>query len=183
MSKICFAQQVKIEIEETISREQIPNNALIITDPILADAKSINYYIEKGGDSTSYEIKCRFRNKLLSIEFYENGRLMDIEVLTDLDNISKKAEENIEDYFEDNLEKYKTVRVQRQYSSNSLDGAEVINAFLNNNNDKLTIRYEIIAYVKSEEKFGPYEYLFDHEGSFINYQKVSHRSSDNVLYK
>jgi hypothetical protein len=58
----------------------------------------------------------------------------------------------------------------------------VIEEFLDNDWEDLTIRYEIIARVKGNDMFGAYEFLFDQEGKLIQQRKINRRSVDNILY-
>lgn len=180
-----WTQNIKVEIEREINRDAVPEEIIEKAEDILKDSGKITYYQEENEEKITYELKTEWRGRKLSIEFYSNGQLMDIEELIDLNDIDENPRKEIERYFDKNLDKHKITRVQRQYNGeeDEDDDEEVIEDFIENDLDDLIIKYEIVAYVKSDDKFGPYEFLFDKEGRILDIQKISHRSSDNVLYK
>ncbi len=177
------AQDVKKEYEKSIKAEEIPAEVLELVSPILEEGNGIEYFEEFNGQDRSFEIKMEWRGKQISVEFYEDGRLMDIERLISFDEIGEDAKENIHEYLE-SYTRYKIIRLQRQYSAEDQDeeDEEVIEEFIEQDIEDLTVRYEMVVYLKGHNRYGPYELLFDHEGALINSQEVERRSPDNVLY-
>ncbi len=178
-----WAQDVKKEYEKAVKVEEMPQRVLDLAAPLLKDAEQIDYYEEYNGQELFYEIKMEWQGKQLSVEFYEDGRLMDIEQLITMDEVRKSARPQIEQYLE-SYDRYKITRLQRQYSAEDQDeeDEEVIEEYIEYDTEDLTVRYEMIVYLKGQGKYGPYELLFDHYGKLLNSQKVERRSPDNVLY-
>ena len=162
----------------------MPDNAIELLKPFFDDAKIINYYMESGGGDISYEAKFSWKGDKLSIEFFKNGSLMDIEELIGINDIKSKTQKEVEKFFSENFKKHKIIRIQRQFSAEDAHekGSEVIEEFLENDWDDLTIRYEIVAEVLDQDVIGPYEFLFDRKGKLIEKRKIIRRSPDNLLY-
>lgn len=179
-----YAQKVKQEYEKDIKEEEVPAEILELIKPMLEESRRIRYYEEYDGEKTGYEIKMLWRDRQLSVEFYADGRLMDIEELISYKEIEEEAREEIAEYFEEEFEKHKIQRLQRQYTPEEEDDEdeELIEDFMEDDREDLTIRYEIVVRVKSDEMYGPYELLFDDEGELLDVQKIERRSLDNVLY-
>ena len=179
-----MAQEKKVEVEKRIPQNKMPDESIKLIEPFLEDAKMIRFYLESGGGEISYEAKFSWKGKKLSIEFFENGSLMDIEQLIQLQEIKTGVREEITEFLSENYAKYRITRIQRQFSAEEPDeeGSEVIEEFMENDWDDLTIRYEIVAEVLNEDVIGPYEFLFDRKGKLIEKRKIIRRSSDNILY-
>ena len=177
------AQNVKKEYEKSVKAEEIPDLVRYKAAPLLEDAEQVDYYEEYNGDELFYEIKMEWNEKQLSVEFYSDGRLMDIEHLITTDEIHEEAREQIVKYLE-GYDRYKITRLQRQYSAEDQDeeDEEVIEEFIEYDTDDLTVRYEMVVYLKGKGKYGLFEFLFDDDGELIETQRVERRSPDNVLY-
>lgn len=177
-----LAQEVKREFEKSITRDEVPAKALEIAAPMIEDADNLRYFYEQNTGGEFYEIKLLRENRYFSIEFYQDGRLMDIEELVPLGDIREEARELIQSYFEENFRRYRLTRIQIQYSDDLPD--RVVRGVMNKNTDDLRIRYEIEAIVKGgeEDLFGPYEFLFDEKGELLNSREIEERATDNVRY-
>jgi len=177
------AQKVKKEYEKSVKAGEIPKEVLDKASPLLKDAEQIDYYEEYNGDELFYEIKMEWNGMQLSVEFYEDGRLMDIERLITMEEVREGRREQIEKLL-NTYDRYKITRLQRQYSAEDQDeeDEEVIEEFIEYDTDDLTVRYEMVVYLKGDGKYGLYELLFDDDGELIETQKVERRSPDNVLY-
>jgi len=178
-----YAQNVKREYEKSVKPEALPDKVLEMAAPFIKDAEQVDYYEELNGEELFYEIKMEWQGKQLSIEFYENGQLMDIEQLITMDEVNEDARQPIQEYLE-SYDRYKITRLQRQYSAEDQDeeDEEVIAEYLEYDTNDLTVRYEMVIYLKGHGRYGLYELLFDDDGELIETQKVERRSPDNVLY-
>ncbi|WKN30010.1 hypothetical protein PZB74_13650 [Porifericola rhodea] len=186
ISHLALAQDEKKEYEEKIDESEIPETIKELLSPMMEDARRIKYFREYDENHSGYEIEMVWEGKKLSIEFYDDGRLMDIEELISHKEIEDEAREAIDEYMDDTYKRHRMLRIQRQYTAEEEDDEdedeEIIEDFMEGDTDDLTIRYEIVAQVKGEEKYGPYEFLFDDEGNTLKVQRIDRRSSDNVLY-
>lgn len=173
---------VKKEYEESVEPTEIPARALELAEPFLQQGRDTRYYREFTEDGEFYEIKLEYKGRRLSIEFHDDGSLYDIEELIDIDELPDKIEDNIEEYFEDTYRRHRITRQQRQYSGD--DENEVIRKVLENKPRGLTIKYELEADVigGEEDRFGPYEFLFDDKGRLENSREIELRATDNVTY-
>lgn len=177
------AQDKKVEIEKTIEQSEMPEEAVELLKPLLEDVRKVKLYYETDGKMESYEAKFIWKSKPLSIEFYKDGKLMDIEHLIKFKEIDKKPLRNIKDYFNDNFTRHKILRIQRQYSTEQDEGEkDIIEDLMTADREDIIIRYEIVAEVQNNEVLGAYEFLFDHKGDLIEKREAERRSSDNFLY-
>lgn len=180
----CFSQRVKNEVEESIAKSEMPDKSLALISGLLKDARKTRFYRETDGEQVSYEAKIGWRGNMYSIEFFEDGSLMDIEKLVSYHSLSEEDRNNIEKYLSQEYTRFKIRKVQKQFSAEEHDeeDEEVIEEFLEQDNDDLIIRYEIEIDVRAQAGVGAYEMLFDNEGNFISKRKILRRSLDNILY-
>lgn len=181
---ICFSQRVKNEVEESIVKDMMPERAMKLLSDLLKDARKVHFYRETDGEQVSFEAKMARKGGIFSIEFYEDGSLMDIEKLISYHSIPQEIRDSIEEYLAKEYKRFKVRRTQKQFSAEEDDEEdnEVIEEFIEQDNDDLTIRYEIEIDVRDQSGVGSYEMLFDEEGHFLNKRKIIRRSLDNILY-
>lgn len=172
-----FAQEKKQEVETSIKKSDLPEEALSILNQFWNDEKKADFYREFDGQSISYEAKFKLNNYLHSIEFDENGTLLDIELLINFDKIPKNTGNAIKSYLNDQYTKFRITRVQRQYSNDEEDLAEL---FLKKEFDDLTIRYELEVEAQNKEELGAFEFLFNENGQLIRKREIVRRSLDNI---
>jgi hypothetical protein len=178
------SEKPKQEMERPISKRDMPERAIQLLEPFLENTRQVKFYQESDGEQTSYEAKFLWQQKTLSIEFFNNGKLMDIEQLITFEEVEASAIKEIASYFKNNFSRHKITKTQRQFTAEKRrdNSEEVIEEFLDNDWEDLTIRYEIIARVKGSDMFGAYEFLFDQEGKLMQKRAINRRSADNILY-
>jgi len=176
------AQAEKREFEKSVKADKLPDSLIILVNEVFPTAKNIRYYLESDGARQSYEIKLRDEGRKLSIEFYADGQLMDVEELVSFKDLPEDLNEKIEDYFDEQFEKFILTRVQKQFRGPNTK--QVLEAIKRSQTDHLKIRYEIEAVVAGEDEqlLGSYEFLFSAEGTLISTAQILKRSSDNVTY-
>lgn len=179
-----FSQGVKREVEESISRTEMPEQALSLLKNLLQGARKVHYYRETDGDRTSYECKLLWQGDAYSIEFLENGSLLDIEKLMAYHALPEKVRGNMDDYLSRNFQKFKIKKLQQQFTAEDSDESdqEVIREFIEQDADDLTIKYEIEVNTKKDRKINAYEMLFDKNGNYIKQRIIVRRSLDHILY-
>lgn len=183
-SLAAFGQNNKQEKEIRIDRELMPENAISTLLPFLEKANRIRYYHETDGVHHSYECKFRHEGKFYSVEFTEDGRLEDVEVVIDLKELPENTSGSIVDFLKEEFSRYIIRKIQKQYTSGSgkQDDAEIIKKALENDEEKMTVRYEIEVDGKQGNNLISQELLFDQNGSFIQYRNIIRRQVDNILY-
>jgi hypothetical protein len=179
-----FGQGNKQEKEIRIPRQQMPQKALELLQPFLDQAGRVRYYHETDGVQQSYECKFRHQGRIYSVEFTEDGRLEDVEVVVNLNELPDKAKNNITEYLEKEYARFIIRKIQKQFTSDDEENpaAEIIEKAMKNKDGNLTIRYELEVDGKQDLSLISHEVLFDHEGLFIQKRKIIRRQVDNILY-
>jgi len=79
---------------------------------------------------------------------------------------------------------HKIKRVQIQFSAQEADqsDAEVMEAFMEKDQEDLTVRYEMEVDGKAGSRVGSFELLFDARGKLLNQRDIVRRPVDNLLY-
>ncbi len=178
-----IAQAVKDEVETAITAPDMPEKAMKLL-ALLEDAGKARFYHERDGQKTSYECKLKWQGHTYSVEFYEDGSLMDIEKLMKYRALPRQVRHSIKAYLHEGHQRAKVKKVQQQFSAEDSDETdeEVLQAFLKKEHDDLTIRYELEVAIRKGNEVGTYEMLFDHTGKFLRKRKIVRRSLDNILY-
>lgn len=179
-----YGQKIKQEKEIRINGELMPQNAIGTLQPFLDEAARIRFYHETDGTRHSYECKFRHDRKYYSIEFNEDGHLEDVEVGITLKELPEKTAENITEYLKQKFTRNIIRKIQKQFTTgkSEQDDAEVIKKALDNDEENMTIRYEIEVDGKQDKNLTSQEILFDHIGLFIQERNIIRRQVDNILY-
>ena len=174
--------QYKYEREYRIKKNQFPVQAHQFIEDQLQNARKIRYYRETDSTKVSYEAKFKLDKLHYSVEFDEQGRLEDIEILIKEVDIPNDTFAAITSYLQNNFSKYRIRRIQQQYPVNENETVEetLKNAF--QNLLLPTIRYEIMVAAKKDKGFEDYEILFDYQGEFIQLRKSLPLNHDHILY-
>lgn len=180
---VIMAQAVKNEIEDSIKREEMPENALAVLDEFWAELNDIQYYFQTDGEEESYEAKLEWKGHQYSIEFDRTGIIKDVEKLIELEMVSPEAIDGINEYLQKEFRRLNIIRLQRQHiakDSDDPDGEDFIEDILEGDEDDLEIRYELEVEGRSGRQIGAFELLFDHSGNLIQRRKIERRSVDNI---
>ena len=180
---VAYGQDVKREVEDSIDRSDMPANALLTLDEFWPENDNIRYYFETDGDSESYEAKLEWQGKQYSIEFTENGNIIDVEQLLEITEISESAAEAINNYLDQHFNRYRITRLQRQYLADDDDESndiDFIDDILEEDEEDYEIRYELEVEGKSGSEIGAFELLFNKDGDMIQQRRIIRRSIDNI---
>ncbi|WMN11913.1 hypothetical protein QYS49_31755 [Marivirga salinae] len=189
-----YAQEIgeKYEREEKIKQEEFPKPALKLIKPILKKGKRTRYFKDHEAETYFFEVKTIYKDEKISIKFYKDGSLLDIEILKEFNELPEEIQEQIQQYFQTNYKKHNLNRIQIQYNREKEyeDGEleidedkEYVEEFLELDLEDLVIKYEIEAEVVSEDnERGFFEFLFGAEGKMEQIKKIIIRADDNVLY-
>ncbi|HKK87245.1 MAG TPA: hypothetical protein VJ917_00260 [Saprospiraceae bacterium] len=160
-SFIGFGQ--KLEIEKRIRQDDFPVKAIQYLEENYGLEGKIKWYTEESGEQKSYEAKFSREQQLYSVEFYEDGSLMDVEIEISYEDIPAESRSLIEKKWDHDFRKSRVRRVQQQES-------------------ELGRRYEIIVRGKKDKNTELYEYLFESDGQFVKSLMILARPDDLNLY-
>jgi hypothetical protein len=179
-----LAQAVKNEMETSIQPNQMPEKAMLLLGPVLTDALRVRYFRETDGDLVTYESKLQWKGDFYSIEFEQDGSLLDIEKLVKFRSLPKEIRQQVETQMETEFGRHRIRRTQVQFSAgySGQPDAEIISKFINNAGGELTVRYEIEADGRIGSQIGGYELLFDPDGKLVKRRPIVRRPLDNILY-
>lgn len=173
------AQNTKQEVEKSISRDEMPVNALTLINQFWNEQKKVDFYREFDGEKISYEAKLKWEGYQYSIEFDEQGLLEDVEQLIEFDQLPDALQNTITVKLEQQYSKFRINHVQRQFLPEG-DDVKFLDQLFNENFQDLTIRYELEVDGQSKSEFGSFELLFDQNGQQIRKRKIVRRSLDNI---
>lgn len=178
------AQDKKIEKEEGIDREEMPEDAFFLIDKIPQKANRLRYYYQTDGEEESYETKFKFKRSIFSVEFGKDGKLEDVEVILKEKQLPKQTLQNIQTYLEKNHERHKLEKIQAQYLPNSVSESSAEKLFLKSLSfhTQQPDNYEIIVAVKNKGKLKKFEMLFDKNGQFKNEREIIRNSYDYLIF-
>jgi len=173
--------QNKYEREFRIRKTQFPEKAIGFIEDRLNDARKIRFYKETDSAKVSYEAKFKKDRLRYSIEFDQDGKLEDIEILIKEVDIPEDSFKNITLYLQKEFKKYRIRRMQQQYPLVDNNTEKTLeNAF--QNIILPSINYEFIVAGKKDKKYEQYEVLFNASGNFIKLRKSLPPNYDHVLY-
>ena len=174
-----FAQK-KTEKEYRISVDLVPERAVLFIKSAYASPEKVKWYYEETSGKKSYEAKITHKEKSHSIEFDTSGRLEDIEMKIEWDQIPINIKKNIEEYLIANYQKYEIQRMQMQLSGNE----EIVRKSMMEQNYSYPgiIRYEIEYSGKQQNSHELWEGVFNESGLFIEKREVELLPTQNLNY-
>lgn len=184
LQQVLTAQDFKEEVENSINREEMPASALDALEDFLEDQSvtDLEFFRETDGETTTFEAKLNWRDYQYSVEFTDEGSLLDIEQLIEFSEIPEEVQGHIAGKMEEQFSRFRMTRIQRQFIADEEDeeGEDVIEDFLENDMDDLIVRYEIEVEGQNRREMGSFEMLFDSDGELIQRRRIVRRSLDNI---
>lgn len=177
-----FSQDKKMEKEDRIPLEEMPATASsFLKENLPENIRKLRYYYETDGEHTSYEAKFKYARKNFSVEFDIEGRMEDVEVTAEKNELNKAIYKNIETHLEKNHERYRIEKIQAQYLSKNANDKNTLNRSLNFHEFQPD-NYELIVATKDEGELEKFEMLFDSTGMFVEKRKIIMNSYDYLLF-
>lgn len=171
----CFSQE-KFEKEYRVKLNQVPEVARNFIEKCQFE-NTIKWYVEESQDGKTFEAKSKKYNHKYSIEFSENGQLLDVEKTVKFKNLPENIQAIINNGLSKFFKKYSVKKIQIQWS-----GSET---FLL---DKVLIRhsnmqfFEIVLKGKKENKYELFEVLINDKGEIIKELKFSTDNTNNLQF-
>jgi hypothetical protein len=172
--------QQKFEREVRIDPSVVPATAIEFVKQLQFSSK-IKWFKETGLNRNSFEAKTKSKGNKYSIEFDVQGRLEDVEIIIQKKKLPSEVRQKITEQLQKDLSKFKWGKIQIQYSG---DAQAVRKKVMSETSSEegLIIRYEIIVSAKINKKYQQFEYLFSHEGSFLEKKNILLQNTDNLEY-
>lgn len=178
-----IAQGEKNEVEDSIRKKEMPKNALEILDEFWPNMNDIRYYFQTDGDTETFEAKLEWQGSDYSIEFDNTGRVIDVEMLIEKQEISPEASSGINEYLDQEFRRVRITRLQRQFiadDDDDWDDEDFIDDILEGDEEDYEVRYELEVEGRSGSEIGAFELLFNQFGDLIQRRKIVRRSVDNI---
>ena len=173
------SQAQKIEKESRIASEKVPTKALEFIFNATASSK-IKWYYEKNELGNSYEAKFLLKKQKVSVEFDLKGNLQDVEIEISKSKIPSKIRKQMRKYFKIYFNKYRILKVQKQFRGEDKPIIESIKSFSILKNPPTF--FEIVVIGKKVDNVHSTEFLFDAEGNLIGSKKVVEKNSDHLTF-
>lgn len=178
-----IAQQKKSEKEERISKDKMPEKAVLFLNDLLdKETRKPRFYFEIDGTRKSYEAKFKKASNLYSVEFGEEGDLQDIEITVNFDYISPSVKNAIITFFKKNYNRFNIEKVQLQYKKQTTENAQKTYNRAQQLDQNKPDNYEIVAKVKKNNQRKRLEILFDSSGNFKKQREIAESSYDYFMY-
>lgn len=178
MTFMQLSSQEKYEKEYRLHASEVPKRASDLVQKWNFNTK-IKWFAEESNDGKSFEAKLKFKDHYYSIEFSENGDVLDVEKTVKCSKLSKKTRENIEISLSKNFKKFKIKKIQIQFLGSENELYQAI--FLQNNLPKNT-NYEIVLKGKKTEQYLMFEVLLDSNFNILKELKFSDLNSINLEF-
>lgn len=172
--------QEKFEKEYRIKATEVPEKA----NTILKNwnfPKKIKWYAEESNIGKTFEAKTCFNKHKYSVEFSENGAILDVEKTVKFKELSIEAQQTIKKALNTSFIKYRIKKIQIQYSgSESAIYKEIFQ--LKTASEKPLIKYEVIVKGKKDPKKQNFEVLINKEGEIEKELKIKSGLSLNLEF-
>ena len=152
---INFFAQEKFEKEYRINVSEVPKSAVDLIENWNFSSK-VKWFAEESNDGKSFEAKVKFKGSMHSIEFSENGTILDVEKEVKFSKLSKDVQQNIEKSLLKNFQKFSIQKVQIQFLGSE---SEIFNAVFKQTNTLENTNYEIELKGKKSDEYFMYEVL------------------------
>jgi hypothetical protein len=166
---LTIAGQVKYEREARIPEKDVPKKARVWLKDTFEDIKTAKWYFETTPETNSYEAKFNWRSYNYSVKFDTLGLIVDIEKEIELFEIPESARSVILSYFKDHFHSHKFLKIQEQGTGDEDDLEDFIDE---NEEEGITIRYEIEFHGVTAEENKLWEALFSIEGKLIMLREI-----------
>ncbi|MTI22551.1 hypothetical protein E1176_16080 [Fulvivirga sp. RKSG066] len=177
---VAHSQEKKIERESRVKLKETPKDMQSVLMPFVSEAKKLKYYQEYDGKRITYEAKVILHKRHFSIEFSEEGKLEDVEVIYCFTELPQDTQDAIVDYLMQ-YANFKIKKTQKQFTDINKSDSGVIQGAIENDNT-LTIKYELVISIKESVHWASFELLFDRNGKLLEKKEMANRSEDHLLY-
>lgn len=183
---VCFLISVSVFSQEKIEREyrvnpnKVPAKSLQIVK-MWNFKKKVKWFKEESQDGKTYEAKVYYKKHKYSLEFAENGDLLDVEKTVRFKRLKKAVQIKINQILSREFKKYRIKKVQIQFKGS--ESAVYKNVFqIKNNNEKVIKNYEIIINGKKDKTYKRYEILINENCKVLRILPFAIDNTDNLEF-
>ncbi|MFP4289652.1 MAG: hypothetical protein ACLFQS_10375 [Bacteroidales bacterium] len=179
--------QEKIEREKSVKQSEVPPKALEWISESFDSPQKVKWYHEISNEGISYEAKLKHQTDNYSVKFDTTGIIRDVEKIIRIKEIETFARKSITDYFEENYQRFKILKIQIQYTGTP----DHLQKMLIRNMDKdgedfgklnIVVKYEIEYRGKTKTDDRLWEALFDKRGKLLSKRVIILQQNFNVEY-
>ncbi len=166
----------KFEKESRIKEEAVPKPALsYLKEEGQSQAK---WYREQGLEDISFEAKFKSNNRRISVEFGKDGKLEDIEVEIEFEQLPTEVQQTIKTHLGEAFDRFKIRKVQIQYKESPLSKLGQMHwvSFAEPH------AFEIVVKGKKEALPKLWEITFDQAGELVNQVEIVSRNNVHLEY-
>ena len=172
--------QVKYEKERRVKVEEVPSEALNFMQEFLPERK-VKWFYEEGNFGNSFESKFKHEGLKYSVEFDSIGKIQDVEIIIQIDEIEGYIYENIKNTLNQLLENYSIQKSQIQYVGNVYDLLS-LNDLKKAHIQQLGIAYELVVKGKMDGEVKLLEFNFSQSGDLVQKSELQLQNFDNLEY-
>lgn len=173
----CYAQD-KIEREYRIEETAVPAIALEFIQAMGLNTP-IKWYLEQGIDAQTYEAKTTYNGQDYSIEFNNDGRIEDLEITIDFNQLPDAFKKHINLLLSSTSDRFKIIKTQSQYISLYPDILKKVPAGV----APLIPNYELVVRHRiASGTYKNYEYLINPSGALISMREIKESSAFNMQF-
>ena len=174
-SSFGFSQE-KFEKEYRVKANAVPQKARQFIEQCELK-EQIKWYLEESQDGKTFEAKTIKRRRQLSIEFDDEGNILDVEQRMSLAQLNAEKKAKISHAITERFGRSKLRKVQAQWSGS----ASTLIAMIKKGTSPVSARYFEIV-LKSKRDREHYEVLLSDTGEFLKVLKITTGSFDNLEY-
>ena len=172
--------QLKYEKEHKVKSDVIPLEALDFIKQFSV-VKKVKWFYEEGTFGNSFEAKFIQDGHKYSVEFDTSGKIQDIEILIEFEEIEGYVFEKIKHHLTQCFESNKIQKVQIQYTGNTFDLLSLKDLHTAHI-QQLGVAYELVVKGKTEGKIKLMEFNFSQTGELIQKSELQLQNFDNLEY-
>ncbi len=178
LTSLVFAQD-KTEIEQKIRSGEVPIAATEWMKDAYESARRVKWYYEETSGVKSYEAKVMRKGYNHSVEFDTLGIIQDIEITIKWTELPPEVQSNITSCLDLVFTRHSIQKIQKQWTGDLEDLEDLIDE---DEEENLTIRYELEFYGKNESRDELWEGLFDNRGMILQKRVIKLRPVDNLNF-
>lgn len=171
--------QEKFEKEYRVKVKDVPKNALQIIK-MWNFPKKVKWYAEESNIGKTFEAKSCLNSQKVSVEFSENGSLLDTEVTVTFSKMPKDLQQMIRKKLSDKFKKFRIKKIQIQYVGDESNVYKQV--FQLKTMYPIKPNYEIIVKGKKDKKMETFEILINDKGQILKELKVKKSLSLNLEF-